>query len=454
MKKIEFVKNKQFYKNIATLALPVICQNMITIGVNITDTVMVGKLGEVALSATSLATNYIDIFHVFNLGLGGGAGVLIAQYWGRGDKESVKKVINIMFRICLIVGLAFSLLAVLIPSQILRLYTPDLNVVEQGRIYLAWSIPTFFLHGMVMMMSLSLRSISKVKAPFISSIVSFIGNIFFNWVFIFGNLGAPRLGVAGAALGTVLARISELLVVGIYYFRLEKDLRIRFLDFLKPCRDLMSTFMKYGTPVIVSDLLLTFGNSAISIIMGHIGTAFVAANAAVTPVMRLCNVATMGLSMATSITIGNTIGKGLIEEAKKQGVTSFILSFATGALAAALVLLICPSIVAMYDISKQAHEIARQLIYAVSFILIFQAPQAVLTKGILRGGGDTRFVMVADVLFMWIFSIPLGAVCALVWKLNPFVIYVALKSDFIIKTVWCSSRLFKQKWIRKVYENN
>ena len=452
MRKLELEKDRSFYKGIAALALPVICQNMITIGVNIMDTMMVGKLGEHALSATSLATNYIDIFFVFTLGLGGGAGVLIAQYWGKGDNPSVKKVINLMFRICLIVGAVFALLAALIPGKILRMYTPDPEVIRQGVIYLDWSIPTFFIHGMVMMMSLSLRSIRKVKAPFIASIISFFVNIFFNWVFIFGHLGMPRLEVAGAALGTILARCSEMIVIGIYYFRLEKDLQMRLRDFLSPCGDMLRRFLRYGIPVIISDLLLTLGNSAISIIMGHIGTSFVAANAMITPVMRLCNVATMGLAMATSITIGHTIGRGDVEAARRQGVTSFFLSFITGIVAAGLILIICPAIVSVYEISEQTAEIASQLIKAVALVLIFQSTQAVLTKGVLRGGGDTRFVMVADVLFMLIFSIPLGAVCGLVWHLSPFVIYVVLKSDFIIKTFWCSTRLFRQKWIRKVYE--
>ena len=446
------VKDKQFYKNIAALALPVICQNMITIGVNIMDTVMVGKLGEAPLSATSLATNYIDIFFVFTLGLGGGASVLISQYWGKGDKPTVRKVVNIMFRFCMIVASLFTVLAISIPSKIMRMYTPDEEVIRRGIIYLKWSLPTYIIHGAVMMMSISLRALRKVKVPFISSIVSFFVNIFFNWMFIFGHLGAPRMEVAGAALGTILARFSEFLFIGVYYFFIEKDLHFRFSDLFKPCGDLFPTFLKYGIPVIISDLLLTFGNSAISIIIGHTGTSFVAANAMIVPVMRLCNVATMGLSMATAIVIGHTIGKGLLEEARDQGITSFFMSFVTGIMAALLVLIICPLVFRMYDMPEETLRIAHELIYAVSLVLVFQSIQSVLTKGVLRGGGDTRFVMVADVLFMWIFSIPLGAICALVWHLTPFVIYVTLKSDMIIKTVWCSSRLFKKQWIRKVYE--
>ena len=450
---MRLVKDKQFYKSIAVLALPVIFQNMITIGVNIMDTVMVGKLGQAPLSATSLATNYVDIFFIFTLGLGGGATVLISQYWGKGDKTTVKKVVNIMFRFCMVVAALFTAVAVTMPSRIMRMYSPDPEVIRLGVVYLRWSIPTYIVHGIVMMMSISLRAIRKVKVPFLSSIVSFFVNIFFNWMFIFGNLGAPRLEVAGAALGTILARFSEFLFIGIYYFFMDKDLQFRLRDLFKPCGELFPTFLKYGIPVIVSDMLLTFGNSAISIIIGHTSTSFVAANAMIVPVMRLCNVATMGLAMAMSIVIGHTIGRGDVEGARDQGITGFFLSIVTGVVAALLVIVICPLVFGMYDMPEQTIAIADELVYAVSLVLVFQSIQSVLTKGVLRGGGDTRFVMVADVLFMWIFSIPLGAVCALVWHLSPFIIYVTLKSDMIIKTVWCTTRLFKRQWIKKVYEN-
>ncbi len=452
MRQRVLVRGKFFYSSLLLIALPVVLQNIITVGVTVMDVYMVGKLGEVSLSASSLANNYIEFFTIVNLGIGGGAGVFIAQYWGRGDTLSIKKMVVIMFKISFAFAFVFSLLIVLIPSKLMSMYTADPEVIKMGRIYMLWSIPTFCLHAVVMVLTLSLRSMRKVLVPFISSIVSFFVNIFLNWVFIFGKLGAPRMEIAGAALGTVLARLVEALVIGIYFFGFEKDLRFKAKDFSVKTRELWKPFLKSGSPVIASDSLIGLGNNVISMIMGHVGTAFVAAYAIVFQVMRLCNVAAIGVATAASTLIGNTIGEGRIEDAKTQGLTCLVLSLFTGLLGSSLVLLICPAIIRGYVLSDETLEIARQLVIGVSISIIFQSTQCVLNKGILRGGGDTGFAMVSELLFMWAVSIPLGAVSAFVWKFSPLLLYLILKCDQFLKSCLSFKRLVSMKWIHKVYE--
>lgn len=444
------VREKQFYKTMALIALPIVLQNMITLGVNIMDTVMLGSYGEVQISASSLANNFIEIFHILNMGIGGGAGVLIAQYWGTGDTVSIKKVIAIMFRIGLLAVLVFTLAAAILPAGIMSVYTKDTAVIEKGRMYLLVYLPAFFFQGMTLVMTLSLRAMQKVSVPFIASIVSFFVNIFFNWVFIFGKLGAPEMQIAGAALGSVIARIAETIIIAISYFGRDKDLNLHFRDLLVPCKDQLPVFFKYGAPVILSDLLLTFGNNAVSVVMGHVGTDFVAAYSIVAPVMRLCNVLTAGLAQAAAVMTGNIVGSGDRVKAQRCGVTCFLLSIATGVFAGVVLLLICPAVIALYNVAGETKLIAEELMYAVVAMLAFQAVQNVLTKGVLRGGGDTKFVMVADVLFLWILSVPLGALCGLVWNVNPFWVYCALKADFIVKSVWCAGKLFSGKWIKQI----
>ena len=451
MQKIKLVKDKAFYGMLIGIALPIILQNMITIGVNIMDTIMLGKMGEIQISASSLANNYIDIFHILHMGIGGGAGVLISQYCGINDRKSVKNVISIMFSISLGASTLFALLAGFFPSQIMRIFTPDAAVITKGDIYLRWSIPSFYFQGLALVMTLSLRSAGKVRVPFFASILSFFVNIFFNWVLIFGNLGAPRMEIAGAALGTMIARISEVLFIGIYYFAVEKDVGFRLRDLFGPTDGKLKVFLKYGIPVIVSDLLLSLGNSTVSIIIGHISTSFVAAFAIVVPVMRLCNVATMGLSQASATMTGKAVGRGSMDEIRSCGLTCYALSVATGVFASLLIMLICPFVISLYEISNETAVTARHLMYSIALMVVFQSVQTVLTKGVLRGGGDTRFVMIADVIFMWVLSIPLGALLGLVFHVDPFFIYIALKSDFIVKSIWCSRRLFSGKWISKVY---
>ena len=444
------IKEKQFYKTMALIAMPIVLQNMITLGVNIMDTVMLGSYGEIQISASSLANNFIEIFHILNMGIGGGAGVLIAQYWGTGDTASIKKVIAIMFRICLLAVVIFSLAAAVFPAEIMSVYTKDAAVIEKGRIYLLVCLPAFFLQGMTLVMTLSLRAMQKVSVPFLASVISFFVNVFFNWVFIFGKLGAPELQIAGAALGTVIARVAETAIIGVYYFGRDRDLNLHIRDLFIPCSDQLSVFFVYGAPVILSDLLLTFGNNAVAVVMGHVGTAFVAAYSIVAPVMRLCNVLTAGLAQAAAVMTGNIVGTGDRVKAQRCGVTCFLLSIATGLVAGIVLLLICPAVITLYNVAGETKQIAEELMYAVVVMVVFQAIQSVLTKGVLRGGGDTRFVMIADVLFLWILSVPLGALCGLVWMVSPFWVYCALKIDYIVKSFWCAGKLFGGKWIKQI----
>ena len=445
-----FVKDKVFYRTALTLALPIVLQNMITIGVNIMDTVMLGSYGEIQLSGSSLANEFINIFHILCMGMGCGAAVLTAQFWGRGDKVSLKYAITIMMRICLTLAAIFTVVTIAAPEFIMSIFTDDPEVIEKGRIYFLWSAPTYLLMGISLTLTLVLRSMRKVMVPLITSIICFFVNIFFNWVFIFGHLGAPEMQIAGAALGTLIARVVETSIIGVYLLVVDKDIGFRIRDLFGSTGGLVPTYLKYSIPVLISDGMLALGNSMVSIIMGHIGTDFVAANAIIATIVRLSTVFTQGLGQASSVMTGNTLGRGDKETAYKQGVTFVTLSFAIGVFAALVILALSPFIINMYNIEETTRNIAYQLMYAVSIMVIFQSSQSMLTKGVLRGGGDTKFLMLADVLFLWLASVPLGAMCGLVWHLNPFIIYIALKIDWAIKTFICLFRMKSKKWIRVV----
>ncbi len=445
-----FVKNKHFYKTALVLALPIVFQNMITIGVNIMDTVMLGSYGEIQLSGSSLANEFINIFQILCMGMGMGAAVLTAQFWGRGDTKSIKHSVTIMMRLALCIAALFTVVTVIFPSFIMSIFTDDTAVIEKGRIYFLWSSPTYILMGISLTLTLVLRSVRKVAVPLVTSIISFFVNIFFNWVFIFGNLGAPEMQIAGAALGTVIARVVETIIIGVYVFKVEKDVKLRIKDLFSSTGGILPTYIKYSIPVVISDGMLALGNSMMSIIIGHISTEYVAANAIVATVLRLSTVFNQGLGQASSIMTGNTLGRGDKEVAYRQGVTFTALSFIIGALAGVIILILCPFIIGLYNIEPETQEIAYQLMYSVAIMVVFQAMQSVLTKGVLRGGGDTKFLMFADVAFLWLASIPLGALCGLVFDMSPFIVTTALKIDWAIKTFICIYRLKSKKWIKIV----
>ncbi|MGI6239352.1 MAG: MATE family efflux transporter [Christensenellales bacterium] len=445
-----FVRDRKFYLTALALALPVVLQNMITIGVNIADTMMLGSYGETQIAGSSLANDFINIFHILCMGMGGGAAVLTAQYWGRGDTASLKRALTIMIRIALLTALLFTAVTALFPSGIMRLFTKEAPVIEKGSIYFLWSLPTYLLMGLSLTLTLILRSMRKVLLPLISSIICFFVNIFFNWMFIFGNLGAPEMQIAGAALGTVIARVVETAIIAGYVFVFDKSIGYRIKDILRPCGDLVRPYLRYSLPVMLSDSLLAVGNAMVSVIMGHLRMEFVAANAIIAMIVRLSTVFTQGLGQASAVMTGNTLGRGEKEKAYRQGVTFFALSIVIGILAAGVILALSPFIISRFNITQETRAIARQLMFAVSIMVVFQATQSVLTKGVLRGGGDTVFLVFADVAFLWAASIPLGALCGFVWHTEPFFIYIALKIDWAIKTVICAWRLRSKKWMRTV----
>jgi len=446
-----FVTDKKFYKMVLTLALPVIMQNMINIGVNIMDTVMLGSYGEVQISASSLGNEFINIFHILCMGMGGGTAVLTAQFWGRGEKESLKQAVAIMVRLSLAIATAFFFLTLFFPGQIMSIYTKDPAVIEKGILYFRISAPTYLLMGLSLTLTIVLRSVRKVQIPLYSAIVSFFVNIFFNWVFIFGKLGAPEMQIEGAALGTLIARVVETGIICFYVFVKDKEIGLKVRElFTLRCGGLLKTYFSYSLPVIVSDLLLTLGNNAVSIIMGHIGTTFVAANAIISTVVRLSTVFNQGISSASSVITGNTIGAGEPERAYNEGKTFMVLSFLVGLLAGGIIMGLSPFIISLYNIEEATVVVAKQLMAAVAIMVVFQAMQSVTTKGVLRGGGDTRFLLIADVLFLWVVSVPMGYLSGLVWGWNAFWVYICLKLDWAIKSIWCLGRFKSKKWIKNV----
>lgn len=449
--KITFVKEKSFYRSVLAIMLPVALQQAINMGVNMLDTMMLGSFGEVQLSASSLANQYYNLFTILCMGIIGGSSVLAAQYWGAGDKEKVRETFNMAIRLSTGLSLVFALLTWFFPAQIMAIYTSETDVIAQGVRYLRITAFIFLIHGTSLVSAQLMRSVGQANLGLVVSIISFVVNIGGNYVFIFGKFGAPRMEIAGAALGTLLARSAEFLTTFIYILAIDRRLGLRVRHLLKsPSGLFYKNYFRLGAPVLVSDGLLALGDSAVAIVLGHMGAAAVAGNAICMVVQRLFSVVISGVSNASSIITGMTIGRGEREKAMEQGVTFYMLSMIFGGINAVLVAIFGPMTIAMYSLEAETITVTRQLMTAYIVIVFFQAVQSVMTKGVLRGGGDTKFLMKADILFLWLASIPLGALVGLVLHGPAWLTMLCLRVDFVIKSVWCVSRLLSGKWIREV----
>lgn len=445
-----FVKDKEFYKKLLVVGAPIAAQQLITVGVNMMDTIMLGQLNETALSASSMAVQVHNMFHFMCMGMGMGASVMIARFWGAKEERSLQKTLVLMYRICLLTAALFTLANMLAPAQLLRLLTPDAEVIAEGVRYLRWATPCFFLYGLSMTTTIVLRNIGKMKIPLYSAIGAFFINILCNWVFIFGKLGAPAMGVAGAALGTLISRIFEFFVICGYFFCREKRIRFKPADLFKPAGDLLPEYLRISFPVFISDTLLGLGNSMTMTIGGHIGRTFMSANSITSVTQQVTTVFTSAIGQSAVIITGNTLGEGDADKARRQGITFAALAALIGAACGGVILLISPAVVGAYNITAETREVAMQLMRAVSIVTIFMAEGSVLTKGVLRGGGDTRFLMIVDVVFLWAVSIPLGALAGLVWHWEPFWVFICLRIDHLIKSLICLVRLQGTKWMKKI----
>ena len=455
MKKITIVKDKVFYENVLAIMLPVAGQQAINMGVNMMDTVMLGSFGEVQLSASSLANTFYSLYNILCMGIIGGCSVLIAQFWGARQLERARQTLNLGIRISAVTGFVFAILTWFFPETIMGFFTTEPDVIEQGVKYLKITTFVYIIHGTSLVASFLMRSVQQATLGLVTSIISFVFNLFANWVFIFGKLGAPRMEIAGAALGTLIARTSEFLVTFIYIFFIDKRLNFKVRNlFVNPSKDLMNRYLKAGAPALCSDTMLGLGNTMIGIVLGHMGSVVVAANSVVQVVDRLFTVVVGGISNAASIVTGNTIGAGDREKALAQGQTFYLMSVVIGILNCILIILLGPRTIRFYALSDQTILETKRMMIASGFIMIFGSIQSVMTKGVLRGGGDTKFLLKADILFLWVVSIPLGALVGLVFHMPGWFTFICLKVDLIIKSIWCINRLNSGKWIRDMTQKD
>ena len=445
-----FVKDKAFYRKILMIGLPISAQMIITVGINMMDTIMLGQLDEVALAASSMATQVHSLFHYMSMGLAMGAGVLLARFWGAGDRVGIRKSLSLMYRSCITVSLLFTLVVSLFTRQVMELLTSESEVIYEGVRYLKWAMPCFCLHGLSQCTTIALRNFKRVRIPLYSTIASFFINIFFNWVFIFGKLGAPAMGVAGAALGPLISRSFEFLFICGYFFLAEKNVRFRLREILEPCGDLAGEYFRIALPVMVSDTLLGLGNSATAMVAGRIGTVYMSANSITMITQQISQIFSVGLGQSACIITGNTLGEGDMEKAYRQGVCLTAIGFIVGAACGAVITSLAGVVVSAYKVEAGTKQMAVSLMYAISVLVIFLLPNSIMTKGVLRGGGDTRFLMFADVIFLWIVSVPLGWLAAFVFHWSAPAIFVCLRLDCVIKAIWCVFRLRSRKWIRVI----
>ena len=445
-----FVRDRDFYKTLVVLAIPITLQNLIGLGVNLMDTVMLGSLGDDNISASALANQPYFVFTLFMFGLCSGACVLTAQYWGKGDTDAIRRILTLAVRASVICSLFFSAAVLLFPDSVMSLYTEDADVIRLGsqflRIigfsYIVSAISTTYLYV--------LRSVENVRLPLLINLTSFVLNTILNWILIYGKFGLPAMGIRGSATGTLCARIVELILAMIYAHAFDRRLRFRLPCIFYGRTGFLRDFLRYSLPVVVNETLWGTGVTMQSVVIGHIGSMEVAANSIAGVVQRLGSVAVFGVANAAAVIIGKQIGAGDERKASHYARMLLMVSLILGFCSAGFVFAIRGPAVAFYGVSAATKEYARQIIGVYAVIMMFMAFNSVNIVGVLRGGGDTRFAMAIDVGCMWLVALPLGAAAGLIWHLPLPVVFFLLSTDEPVKFLIGLARFRTGRWLRNV----
>ena len=441
---------KQFYRNVFALVIPIAIQNLINVGVTATDVIMLGKVGEKVLSGASLAGQIQYIMTLIFYGVTSGATVLTAQYWGKKDTRTIEKVLGMGLSAGLIVAVVFAGAALGMPETLMRIYTSDPEVIAEGVKYLRIVGFSYVFMAVTQVYLNIMRSIERVMVATFIYLISLLMNIVVNAVLIFGLFGFPVMGVRGAAIGTLCARAAETVMVLVYAIFRNKVVRIRLKDMVKIDKVLLKDFAVYSMPVVLNELMWGLGTSANTAVIGHLGSAAVAANSVAQVARQLATVVSFGLSSAAAIYLGKTIGEKKTEYAKAYAKRFLILSIIMGILGGTVILAVSPLASAALTLSGTAKEYLRIMFFVMSYFVVGQAINTTLVVGVFRSGGDTRFGLILDMTTMWCCSILFGFLAAFVFKLSVPVVYVILMSDEIIKIPITYKRYRSYKWLNDV----
>lgn len=445
-----FVKDKKFYQSFISLTLIITLQNLVTHSVNLADNVMLGRYSEISLSGVALVNQIQFILNMLTMGVGEAIVVISSQYWGKKDTGAVKRILSCALRVGVVAALTFMAIVFFFPTWCLSLFTNELPVIEEGAKYLQIICFTYIFFTMTNILLAGLRSVETVRVGFIVSLSTLFINVILNYILIYGNFGAPRLGIQGAAIATLISRVVELFIVIIYLKKFDKKLLIKLSDLKKLDMSLFRDYMRVGLPVIISNTMWGIAMAVQASVLGHLGGATIAANSISATVFQILTVLCYGGASATCIITGRTIGEGNIDKLKTYTKTFQIIFIAIGIATGLGLFAIRDVILSFYTVSQEAQELARSFINVLCITVVGTSYQVACCTGIVRGGGDTKFVLYNDAAFMWLLVIPLSLLAAYVFKLPPVAVFFCLKCDQLLKCIVAAIKVNRHTWIKKL----
>ncbi len=445
------VKDKSFYRIFFPLYFALVLQNVITLSVNLADNIMLGVYSEASLSGVAAVNQIQFIYQQLVMALGDGIVMFCSQYWGKKDFKPMKRIMAIGMQSALIIAVILFLLVSLFPSGAVSCFTTDESIIAEGVSYLNIVRFTYLFFALTQILLASLRSMEVVKIAFYLSILAFFVNCGINYILIFGHFGAPEMGVAGAAIGTLCARILEFAVLMVYLLtKFRKRFSLSFRDYLIFDKTLAGDYFKTTTPMLLVSGLWGLNTALQTVILGHMTSAAIAANSAASNLYMMVKSSAVGSSSAAAVMIGKAIGTGDIPAVKKLSIRLQRMFVLLGILSGILLFFLRIPVLRLYQLSPEAMDMAHTFLIILSVVCVGMSYQMPTNGGIIRGGGNAAFVVKMDLISIWCIVLPFSFFMAFVVKASPVVVVCCLNADQIFKCVPAFLESHYGNWIRKL----
>lgn len=445
-----FIKERNFYRTFFSLLIIITLQQLAALMVNMADNIMLGTYSELALSGATLVNQIQFVLQQVASGIGMGIVVLASRYWGRQDTAAIKKIISIGVKFGFLTGLVFFVLALAAPHQVLSIFTNDEAVIAEGMRYLRVICWTYIIFAVSNSLMYSLQSVETAMIGTVMSVSTIIINVCLNYCLIYGNLGAPRLGIVGAAVATLISRTAELVIIIIYILRIDRKLRMKLRDILRIDLTYLKDYIRVSLPVIMSGLLWGVAQAAQTAVLGHISAGVIAANSIAVTFAQIFAVFSMACTNTSSVLVAKTIGEGRLDVIRAYARTLQCIFICCGLIFGTLLFVCRYAIVDIYNISEETRALALSFMTVLSVTMLGSCYQYPVSGGIIAGGGMTSYTAIVDNLFMWLFVIPFSVLSAYVFGAPPVVTFCFLKADQILKCIPNAIVCNRFRWVKKL----
>lgn len=442
-------KDTTFRKKLISLILPMTLQNFVWALVPVSDAVMLLFLSQEAMTSVSLASQVPFVLTLFTISIASGGSILAAQYWGKGDTESVEKIFGYMFVLSLPVMAVFFGCTMFMPQGVIRIFTNEPELIAGAIPYLRLASFSYIFMTLALIFETLLKNVGYVKQCTIVSIVIVFLNITLNAVFIFGLIGAPEMGIAGAALATSVSNFVGFVMCLFFLLKLTK-FRLRFKNVFRVDLSLRKRFSKYTLPYLMNQIVWGFGFAMITVIMGHLGKDAASANGIAAIVKDLVSCLCFAIAGGSVIVIGNELGAGRLDVAKVYGQKLFKITIVSGIILGIVAAASAPVILHFTHLTDTAEHYLFIMLMMCSYYILGRSINSTLIGGLFGAGGDTKFGFICDSVTMWAFIVPVGFLAAFVFDWPVMVVYFLLNLDEIVKIPVVIIHYKKYKWVRNI----